>query len=156
MHREETSRKGRFSVSTTWIVVADRCRCSIYRRQRGVGLDAIAQLEHPEGRMANRAPAPDSAGRGGDARAQGDFEKHYALHDQEGHLFAKEIAAQLASARNAHRFDSLVLVAEPHFLGMLHEALDTPTRALVRGEVRKHLVDAPLPELTKQVPAVLA
>jgi protein required for attachment to host cells len=143
-------------VSTTWIVVADRTRCSIYRRQHGLALDPVEHFAHPKGRLTNSEIDTDGQGRGGDSvHGPHTFSPRETAHEHEATVFAKEIARHIGSGRESQRFESLVLVAEPHFLGLLRDALDTPTRALVRNEIQKHLTDAPLTDLAKQVPALL-
>jgi len=144
-------------VSTTWIVVADRSRCSLYRRQRGLALERVRELAHPEGRMAAHEIDADRQGRSVDAvHGPHGFSKRDDAHQHEAKVFAKEIADVLVQGRNARAYDALVLVAEPHFLGLLEGELDTPTRALVRESVHKHLTGASVPEIAKAVPVLLA
>ena len=56
--------------------------------------------------------------------------------------FARQIAAELSSAKRDNAFDRLVLVAGPAFIGLLRSALSEPVRATLVAEVRKDLVAA--------------
>jgi len=52
-------------------------------------------------------------------------------------VFAAEIADKLSRGRLDRRFDDLVLIAAPRFLGVLRDELDAATAALVRGTLDK-------------------
>ena len=136
-------------MSTSWIVVADRSRCSTYRRTQGMALEPIERIDHPQGRMHEHDVAGDAAHA---LRAASPKGKN---NDAEATVFAKQIAEHLRLGRDGNRFDAIVLVAEPGFLGLVNAALDPATRALVRSEVPKHLTDLSLSELSKHIPALL-
>lgn len=101
--------------------------------------DALVVFERIE-------PAADS-GRGPDsdngAPPSSDSHGHRAPPEREsqrGHatqVFASQVADVLRKHRNAHRYDELVLVAAPRFLGALRHALDAATAATVRGTLDK-------------------
>lgn len=59
--------------------------------------------------------------------------------EHEAGLFAVELARRLHKDRAGHRFDALVLVADPSFLGLLRNHLDDPNRKQVILEVDKNL-----------------
>lgn len=65
--------------------------------------------------------------------------KHPA-HELAAEHFAAELASELGAARTGNQVTSLVLVAEPHFMGLLRAALDKPTAALVERTIDKDLV----------------
>jgi protein required for attachment to host cells len=54
--------------------------------------------------------------------------------------FARQIAAELDSARRRNSFDRIVLIAGPSFIGLLRSALSESVRATLVAEVRKDLV----------------
>jgi protein required for attachment to host cells len=58
----------------------------------------------------------------------------------EAHVFASRIVDALETARNAHEFDRLVVIAGPHFMGLLRELMPKPLSALVVTEVVKDLM----------------
>ena len=53
--------------------------------------------------------------------------------------FASAIVATLQAAREARRFQALVLVAAPRFLGVLHRHLDKSLQQCVSREIRHNL-----------------
>ena len=55
-------------------------------------------------------------------------------------LFARQIVGELISAQRAERFDRLVLIAPPEFLGVLRKALPVALHKMVAAEVAKDLV----------------
>ncbi len=56
--------------------------------------------------------------------------------------FARQIAAALDAAKRKNEFDRIVLVAGPHFIGLLRSALPEAVRATLVAEVRKDLLAA--------------
>ena len=59
--------------------------------------------------------------------------------EQERIRFAADIAACLSRGRGEKRFDEVILVAPPHFLGLVRKSLDAATSRLVRAEIDKDL-----------------
>jgi protein required for attachment to host cells len=53
--------------------------------------------------------------------------------------FAKRVGDYLEKARTEHRFDALVLIAPPKFLGALRRELGKDTARLVADEMPKDL-----------------
>jgi len=54
--------------------------------------------------------------------------------------FARQIGAELESARRGGGFDRIVLLAGPSFIGLLRSALPEGVRATLIAEVRKDLL----------------
>lgn len=96
---------------------------------------------HPEGRLKEQDIVTDRAGRNfhrsdkvshsggktGDPRAHSD------------RLFAQEIARHLKKSRESSGYGRLYLVASPHFMGILKEAVDPVTQKSVTGMLDKDL-----------------
>lgn len=112
-------------MTTTWIVSADSARARILqfadREERFV---EVEDLHNPEGRMQDRERA--------DAEPAGAVE-----HSVE--RFAKRIGDYLEKARTDHRYDRLVVVAPPRFLGTLRKDLGKEVAKLVSDQVPKDL-----------------
>ena len=97
-------------MATTWIVAADESRARVLQVARPERrLDEIENLLNPEGRLQHRELQSDAVGR------------------------------YLEKARVEHRFDELVLVAPPRFLGALRKELDKEVAKLVKDELPKDL-----------------
>ena len=138
-------------MATTWIVAADSSRARVLQvLVREQKLQEIQSMVNPQGRMRDRdlqadgaprwsghggmgAPgAASTSGPGSDREEQGP-----AQHAVE--LFAKEIGRFLVQARNEHRYDELVLVAPPRFLGALRGELGKEVERLVTEDLPKNL-----------------
>ena len=89
------------------------------------------------GRVYNSASAPGRR-RGATAHHATGGENTPRRHAT--HLFAARVAGELARARAAGRFDRLVLIAAPAFLGELRAALPTAVRPYVTATVAKDIV----------------
>uniref|UniRef100_UPI003F6B4D12 host attachment protein n=1 Tax=Pseudomaricurvus sp. TaxID=2004510 RepID=UPI003F6B4D12 len=70
--------------------------------------------------------------------------------DHEADKFAGELATNLRSARIDGRFNQLVLVAPPAFLGRLRSAMDSATSGLVVKEINKNLTAKSSRELEEE------
>ena len=129
-------------MATTWIVAADESRARVLqvldREQR---LAEVEDLVNPSGRMQDRELQTDAeprfngrpgGGPGSDSERQGAVE-HSAR------TFAKEVGRYLDRARIDHKYDQLVLVAPPKFLGALRRELHKEVEKLVADELPKDL-----------------
>ena len=129
-------------MATTWIIAADESRARVLqvldRDQRFAEID---DLVNPAGRAQDRELQSDAeprfngragGGPGSDRETQGPVE-HSAR------TFAREVGRYLDQARNEHRYDQLVLVAPPKFLGALRKELHKEVEKLVVDELPKDL-----------------
>jgi protein required for attachment to host cells len=129
-------------MATTWIIAADESRARVLqvldRDQRFAEID---DLVNPAGRAQDRELQSDAeprfngrpgGGPGSDRETQGPVE-------QSARTFAKEVGRYLDQARNEHRYDQLVLVAPPKFLGALRKELHKEVEKLVVDELPKDL-----------------
>jgi protein required for attachment to host cells len=128
-------------MATTWIVAADSSRARVLQVAGRERLLEIDNLLNPEGRLQNREINTDAAGRfpgkdrpGGHAS---DDQDRTVDHVEEG--FAKRVGDYLDKARTEHRYDELVLVAPPKFLGALRKKLGKEVEKLVADELPKDL-----------------
>lgn len=129
-------------MNNIWILVAHRGGARIFENKgRGKGLHLLRSIPHPQGRLKNKDIGADKPGRGFDRQGQG---RHALATEQEptAHVaeqFAKQLSSMLDDGRHQQRYEKLVLVAEPRFLGNLRAALSPPTAALVTAAVGKDL-----------------
>jgi protein required for attachment to host cells len=143
---------------TTWVVLADRSRARFMRhRGPGKGFDLVQEMEHPDGRLRDREIMTDRPGRAFDRSGQGRhaMEPEESPHEHEAAAFARTVADYAARARLDHRFERLVVAAEPQFLGLLRAALDEPTKKLVVGELPKHLLASDEQDVAKVLASVM-
>jgi protein required for attachment to host cells len=97
---------------------------------------------HPEARLHEQDLVSDRPGRGFDRSGPGRHaeEPDTTVTEQETNNFALELSRFLLKGRSLGKFDALVLIAAPAFLGSLRERLDGPTRGRILLELAKNLV----------------
>ena len=110
-----------------WVIVADEHRATIYAREKKYSpMQEIKALQNDAAREKDSELVSDRSGRSFDSRGKG---RHTMGGDESGTkaqsylLFAKEIAENVSRARQGGKFDRLVVVAAPRFLGVLRPAL---------------------------------
>jgi protein required for attachment to host cells len=138
-------------MATTWIVAADSSRAKVLQvADRERKLLEVEDLHNPEARLQDRELQTDAeprfnghggVGKAGSARTGGpasDREAQGAV-EHSVRVFAKEIGRYLEQARNQHRYDELVLIAPPKFLGAVRKELGKEVEKLVVDELPKDL-----------------
>lgn len=128
-------------MNNTWILVAHRGGARLFEsKQPGKDLSLLQDIPHPEGRLKSKDIGTDRPGRSVDSHGT----RHAFVQEQEpaAHVteqFSQQLAGLLDDGRTQRRYGKLVLVAEPHFLGILRAALSHETAALVTAVVNKDL-----------------
>ncbi len=128
-----------------WILVADGSRARLlHLRTRLKPLEEIEDFVHTASRMHDPELATDEPGRVHESRGQvrhamGEPDQ---VKEEEKRKFARELADRLRQGRIEGRYDGLILIAPPQFLGELREALDGPTAEKITQTFDKDLVDA--------------
>lgn len=132
-------------MNQVWVVVASSTRCRIFRQDNhSAPLVEIEDLVHPEGRLRRSELETDRPGRAFD----GSGHRRHAVGEpvnraeHQSARFARSVAGRLERARQRRRFDRLVVVAEPRFLGHLRQGLSEATRSCVTTQVKKNLCTA--------------
>jgi protein required for attachment to host cells len=145
-------------MSKPWIVVANQSEARIYTREkRGGPLVELDRLEHAIGHSRAGDIQSDRPGRAfervGDVRHA--MQPEVDPKEQEARTFAKQVGDYLASAQQQGRFGKLVLVAAPHFLGLLRKELNPATARQVTQEISKNLVQYEAEEIRQHLPEEL-
>lgn len=145
-------------MSKTWVLVADSSRARIFRAEGVEGrLVEMKDLAHPEGRLHETELTTDLPGRTFDSHGQG---RHAMEEDtppkrHEAIVFAKQVGGVLEGARTSGDYDSLVLIAEPRFLGLLRDNLSEETIKLVGLQIDKNLVQQAPDAIRERLPVHL-
>ena len=122
----------------TWVVVASAARARIFEVDgRCEPLQEVMDLVNPEDRLQAQALKSDKPGRafdrlGGQRHAMGTT---VSPKEQVAIRFAKQVVDRLDADWHRGRFDSLCVVASPHFLGLLRDRMGNSLTRAVRGEV---------------------
>ncbi|MGB3051875.1 MAG: host attachment protein [Polyangiales bacterium] len=144
----------------TYILVAHEAGARLFENDGiGHGLELVESIDHPKGRARDRDINSDRPGRSfrknsGDPR-RASMSQSEGPHDRAVSDFARELSEKLRHARVENRFDRLVLVAPPRFLGLLRSSLDGPTSQLVIGSIHKDLATSKEAELIQHLGEVI-
>ncbi|NOY15606.1 MAG: host attachment protein, partial [Gammaproteobacteria bacterium] len=119
--------------------MANASEAHLYATERlGEDMFILKDFSHPESRAKGATLASDRPGssQGGGSsmgtRGDPDDPKNF-----EAERFASELANELDKGRTANAYRRLVLVAAPHFQGLLKSHLDDHTRAMVAHNINK-------------------
>jgi protein required for attachment to host cells len=135
----------------TWVVVADSSAAEFYVRQKRFSpLESLQRLTEPDARAKERDRVSDAPGRTFDSHGAGRhaMEPKHSGKVQLRESFTHRIAEALESAREADRFQQLVIIAAPAVLGELRARLSAGVQKTVVTEIDKHM--------TGQDPAAIA
>jgi protein required for attachment to host cells len=132
----------------TWVLVAGSTRARLFQWTVANGeLEELPALVNPEGRLRESALTSDRAGYTFSSHGRGGRHPMMPAHsaqDNAANTFAHEVAAQLRNALDQNKYQRLVLVAPPGFLGRLRPQLDE--------RVRKKVVASLDLDLTRDTP----
>jgi protein required for attachment to host cells len=141
-----------------WILAADSSRARIFTADTPSSpLEEIEDIAHTEGRLFDREITSDLPGRMRHAGGAGghaydpasDPKKHEASN------FAHSIAKLLEESLNANKYDRLVIIAEPSFLGMLRNNLSEQVRKNVCLELDKDVTTQSAVDIRGYLPKYL-
>jgi protein required for attachment to host cells len=145
------------------IVVADQSEADFYElEQRDMPPRFLQRLEDADAHLHDRDlksdrpgrvfnPAPATGGRRG-AVAHHSTGGERSPRKVEARRFARRIAVVLDEARRQHRYDRLVVMAPPTFLGLLREEMPAAVHAMLTAEIGKDLVHEPPEALSGYLP----
>ena len=127
----------------TWILVADACGARLLLTfDNGKTLHLLDRFSHAQSRAMEADLVSDRAGSGRSST-------HSMPSAKQGHTSHKELEAvefatvlndYLLDAAQQHKFESLVLVAPPHFLGLLRAELNPTLTRMISATVAKDLI----------------
>jgi protein required for attachment to host cells len=141
----------------TWILVADSTSARFFSVDTPSSpLVEFESLVHTEGRLHDRDITTDLPGRIKSSDGSGHaLEQPTDPKKHETEQFAKQIADYLLDAYNANKFEQLVIVASPSFLGLLHSQLSEQIKRRVCFELTKNIASKNPADIRKQLPDFL-
>lgn len=136
-------------MACTWIVVADSSRARFFSvASRAEPLNEVHCMAHVESRSHAHDDFGDQANLSQGGHAQ---DAHTNQKQHEAAVFARQIAVFLEQGRVRRDFNNLILVAAPHFLGVLRHSLNSHVYDYISNELDKNLVMASEAEIRRQV-----
>ncbi len=135
---------------TTWILVADAATAHVVSSAgRGSDLAKVDEVQLGASTLPGRDLAADRPGRSFDRKGEGrhGMEPRTDPRDVELERFARKIVDALEEANHRGRFDRLILVAPPTFMGLLRDHLPSSLTRKVSGELTKDLTKVAIHDL---------
>lgn len=136
-------------------MAADSSRARIMETRNPFGgLREIATNDHEQSRMHQQGLLTDAPGRAFDRAGPGRhaMDREVTPKKQEAVVFARELARRLAEAESSGRYQRLVIVAAPRFLGHLRACLPDRVKRRVVTELPKDLVKQDVATLRQSLP----
>ncbi len=138
----------------TWLVIANASKAKVYSFvYLNRGLKRVAEMDHPENTLKEHDLVTDRPGhyqvQGGLLR--GVYGEDYSAKETNLEKSAKELMAWLDKARMTHKYTTLVMVAPPHYLGLLKKNMSKSLETLLQRTISKDLVRVPEHELREVI-----
>lgn len=119
----------------------------------------LRELHHPESRIKETDLVEGERGRMRQSLGVGNrpaMEPTTSPHEVEREIFARELTERLDHDFNEHQFEELILVAPPHFLGLLEKSLPSRLARNIMATIDKDFANVPNAEIGKRVRATLS
>jgi protein required for attachment to host cells len=137
-----------------WIVVANGSRAGVYASGPLLGSFTVEhELENRDSRQPSRELVSDDRGRRAGGPVRSGVETGASPHEREVERFARSVVEVLGAADA--RYERLIVVAPPRFLGLLRRLLPRAVDDRVVAAVAKDFTQVPLHELPARVRAVI-
>lgn len=152
--------------TTTWCLVCDASRAHLFRVGPPAGpFELLSSHDHPGSRAKvgdlvsdaqGRKPVGGSRGDGAGSRPGGFHGRPGAEPDTdpkevEAQHFARDLAALLDKGLADHAYEALVLVAPPHFLGLIKATLSDQVAKRVEATIDKDFAALAPREIERRV-----
>ena len=139
-----------------WILVANSSRARLFSTEKvNAPWNLEQELEHPESRAKNMDLVSDKPGRQQQSASGGTnrpaMSERTEPKEAQAELFARELADVLEKGWQQGHCESIVLVAPPHFLGLLRGALSGQCDKRVHHSVVKDYTQHTVKQLMEEV-----
>lgn len=144
---------------TTWILIADASQAHVMAStSKESDLAEVEDFQLDGTTLAGRDLAADRPGRSFDRAGEGrhGMEPRTNPREVEQERFARGIVGALDKADRRQRFDRLILVAPPTFMGLLRNILPPSLANKVSGELTKDLTKVAIHDLPDHLETVLS
>lgn len=143
-------------MSTTWVMVANASRARLFSQGKKFGdLLLVKEFAHPESRQKDAAFTTDRPGHyqaSGSANSpHGAYQAATTPKEHEHDRFARELVDLLESGRKSSSYGTLIVVAAPHFHGLINKHMGTQVRSLVQMDIEKDYTSLTVTELTERL-----
>ena len=122
-----------------WFVIANKSNMTIYSEPGDQKFHFIDRLTNDDGRVREGDLEADRAGRSDSSSGAGAHASDRSNHKHEeiARKWAAKISLRLNEGALKNDFEEMILVAEPHFLGILRDELPAPMMKKVIAQIPK-------------------
>lgn len=148
--------------STCWIVTANAGVARIFSQTGNGNLEGIHDMGNEDAQLVasdiesdqigQRAASKSKHSVGAPTQPSG-YQPHQSPEEHRTELFAREIINYLLRGHDDQKFQKLILISSPEFLGQLRKLLDARLAALVTLEINKDYTHIKIAELRKHIEA---
>jgi protein required for attachment to host cells len=127
-------------MQNSWVLVANGSQARLYDMDGAKkSITLIKEFNHPESRMKTEQLSSDRSGRYMNSSTQGSgaFNEPTDPKSYEMERFALELTKSLDEGRAANKFGKVVLVASPHFLGLLKQNMSDQLGKAISHTIQK-------------------
>lgn len=131
-------------MANTWLIVANASQATFYETEhKPKTLKLLKEFLHPASRAKGSELASDRPGhyqgeaRGMEGTTHGAFNEAVDPKDYEKERFAIELAKELDAGRTANSYEHLIIVASPHFHGLLNKHMNEHVAGMVSLHIEK-------------------
>lgn len=128
----------------TWLLVGNASRARLFETQtRPKTLKLLKEFVHPPSREKRGGLASDRPGhyqnevKGMEGTTHGSFNEPIDPKSYEHNRFAMELARELNEGRNHNSYGNLMIVASPHFHGLLNQHMNENVAKMVSNHINK-------------------
>lgn len=127
---------------TTWVITANSSEAYCYAtKYLGRDINLVKEFFNPNMRKKTHDLVTDKPGHyqsnEGPSTAHGSYADPTDPKEVEAQKFARLLAEELDKARINHDFDHLIVIAPPHFHGLLNQHLNRHVLNLVTHQIEK-------------------
>lgn len=139
----------------TWVLVTNGSQARLFKTEyQPKNLHLLKEFSHPESREKGQDLASDRAGHyQGEitGASHGAFNEATDPKSYEIERFAASLANELDAGRNANSYNSLIIVASPHFHGLLNKHMNQHVAGLVDKNIEKDYTSLKEAELLEKI-----
>ena len=143
-----------------WYLVANRAEALVYEGDLNGSFRFVKRFQNPKGKMMERDLVADRPGRSFSSaegtRLRHGLEPRTPYHEVVAVEFARELGRKVDKAALKQELSDLVVIAEPHFLGLLNQEFSKRVKALIRREVPREWAEGSDAELKAYLQKKLA
>lgn len=132
-----------------WLVLTNASMLKIYEAKRDtkIQLALIEERYHPESRLKESELVSDGPGKYQAMSGRGAYEAKTSAKNVEADHFAREILKVIQEGLKEQQFQSLIVVASPHFEGLLKQVFPKSLNEHIKHFITKDYTEKTIKEI---------